>query len=452
MADENDEQVGEKVRSASAAAAERIRNSPPPAIRASSAAPSAPAAPAAAPTVPASESTSDDVDGGESPSPKVGQQAPQTSGTKKVSRLVSASATEAAAPTHSEVPGSQATPDEEAEAAARWLAMHGGDQKKANAAALKTNNRAAELARASKDNKAPAAPADAAAPKTAPTTETPAATDDVDPNLIDTEARKFATEDQECRAYHTEWTTNDKRLNEIVKLERGVPVSGELVDLSRRISALNNFLDPKAAGIEQVSELDPVTRDEYQRELERAESKRERLLNEHQRLETRNGHLSERYERRVGAYRDRIVQEARNKAQASKLDEEHAQIKAASETEWQEGFDVVAKGVTDPEDRAYLQRNLLLEANAVFEEGGDIPDFKTWIAEKAKRHLAYIGRKAGAAEAEAARQKDRDNRQPAPRGAAAVAEVPSSSDLSPRDRRKAAELRAHQAARNIRAV
>lgn len=446
---ESRERPGSKAAAADARLANIIRTSPPPEFGGQPAARptgSTPAGSSGAPgSTPGKGETTDAASGGQAgrtPAPRP--------------RLVSVSAEEAGAPAPTD--GSDDDPEK------RWLSFYGGDRQRAAREALELNNRAAaqaarikELEAQAQGGKAPAKPGDETQTPPPPEGEPaePALPEDGSPEF-NTILNQVADRDPECVSLRRSFAHIDKELGGIVTVdEQGVPTAGMLVDVAKRISALRVAKDPKAAGVPSLPEPDEITREEIQRDLDRAESELERLQSRRERLLNEREKLAGRFDARVATFERSL--KARARAARTKAEEEvqRSQDETRTRQEWSETFSEITKNDRDPEFVAHLEETLAAKAAAIFDVR-DIPDFPQWIREEGERIRRLYFRGQGQAQAQqdraTARQKIQDGRQPAPVGAAADAspsQTAGGPDMSAREKRRLADRRADTLSRAI---
>jgi hypothetical protein len=398
LIDASGEGEGARAREASRAAEARIKNSPPPSLN-RGAAPT----PAAAPSAPAAEA----------PAPAATPAASPAS-----LRLVSVSD-----PAGSTSPKTDPAPSAE--------------------------ERLAALERENQELKAKVGTAPAAA---APAEPESVVSEEPTPEEVTKLVKGELARDAECRTLAAEFNTNEKRLNDIVTYnESGVPTGGELVSVATKINTLEGYLEPEKKGVKGAPDLDEITKDDYRRQLADAKSERERLLLEYQRLQDRNEKVDGKYQSKAGAVREQILKNDRARRQAETREkQEHADEKAGK-AEWVTAFRGAVPTDLSKDDREWVHETLLEKANAAFDRGEDIPDFKQWMAKHAPVLLDRIGRRKGTEAVQTAREKERVNTRPAPTGPASIATPTTSNDpnLSPRDRRRAAEAKVAAASRHL---
>jgi hypothetical protein len=269
---------------------------------------------------------------------------------------------------------------------------------------------------------------------------------------VTAQVRADVAKDVECRNLKSEWDTNEKRASEIVAFKDGVPIGGELVDIATRINTLEGLLDPAKRGIDGAPEVDEITKDGWQRQLDKALGQRERLLSEHQRLVTRNEIVDGKHQARVRLIADHVTKHARSRSQEKARETQEAHEQTASENEWNDAFKNAIPQDLSKEDKAWVYSTLLDKANSTLDRGVEIPNFERWMKAEGPALLERIGRKAGADAAAAAREKERTTSRQAPTGPASVATViasPDNQNLSASERRRAAEKRTSLLARRI---
>lgn len=392
---------GQRAGAADRAAAERIRNNPPPVVGQPSAPAATPAAGAHSAGAPATAAAS----------LKLVSETPDPSGTKPPDQA-GAKADE-----------KPATPSTEERLAA--LELENKELKAKNGAAT------------------PAAPA---APAPDPATAEPSV-EEVN-KLVKAELAK----DAECRTLQSDFLNNDKRLNEIVTFnEKGIPAGGELFAVATRINAIESQLEPEKKGVRGVQPPDEITQEDLRRQLAEARSERERLHSEHDRLIAANERIYEKWDKKATSVQHRITTDAQARRQAETRKTQEREDVQAGHTEWTTAFKVSVPTDLSKDDREWVHTTLLEKANAAFDRGEDIPDFNAWMAKEAPVLLGRIGKREGAEAARLAREKEKVTTPPAPRGAASIA-TPTSTDnpnLSPQDRRRAAEARTAQMSRRL---
>jgi hypothetical protein len=425
LVDASTDQEGARTRVADRLALERSRTNPPP----------APYAPASPPTQ-AAPGSHPDAAGQEGSHPSQGDAVPDVAAHKP--RLVSLSDEEA---TSSEV---TTRPDNAEAAAQAWLQRFGGDATRAHAEALRNDSRMAEMAKELEQTKRQlAAQGDQTAGTTAP--EGRASEDD-----IKRAVHEMAIGDQECQLLAGEWQARKDDLEKILQFDpRGIPVSGVLLDLDRQIQTLKGQIDPASVGL-NTQAPDEITRAELQELLDKAESHRERKLNEKMRLETEMAALDARYDRRTVQFRDHVHRQLTQRADEQQRVEVVATAERDFNRAWAEGFKEVAQGY-NRDDAAFLERQLQLAANAVFTSpDGDIEPHQLlpWMKKVEGETRAFRDRARGRQAAQTARLKEQDTRQPAPPPETAIGQA-SAPSASARDRRRAADLRVSQRARHI---
>lgn len=304
---------------------------------------------------------------------------------------------------------------------------------------------------------APTAKEPPAAPAPAPAAAAPAAepehiSDEPPVEEVNKAVLEAVSKDADCRTLQGEYSKNDKRLAAIVTYdpESGIPQGGELVEVAKRITTIEGLLEPGKAGVRGAPELDEISKDDLTDQLRAAKGDRERLLLEHQRLSTRNETLTDKFDKRALDIKNHILGTARARRQAEKRATAEVAEEKAGRAEWQEAFDGAIPTDLSKEDKAWVWETLLEKANAAFDRGEDIPDFKRWISEHSPRLLERVGRKQGADAAAIARAKE-GTTPVAPRGPASVAAPTTSSNpnLSPSERRRAVERDRAMAARHI---
>jgi hypothetical protein len=335
----------------------------------------------------------------------------------------------------------------------QWVERYGGDEAKAKAAVLATDSRASQLAKEkaalSKENAELKA-------KLGITPEQPATDEPAGPisaDEIHDTAVAAVHEEEQGILWAREWSANDKRYNElgVVDPVSNRVVAGKIHEVGVQIARLEDRLNATKddlGGVE-LQALDPVEQDSIREKVRDLKDKRRDLIDQHKSIGARNKALSTAFNARVSQYeaeiRDSIEAESSEKVQSQAAEETH-------ET-WSRTLDAIAKANgLSKEAREDLHDDLVLRANEILNVNqDDIPDIKKWMEETAgglikKRRAAF----SGPADAAYARQKERDTRQPGPRGAASLApERRDESQMTPRERRREAERNAARLSKSV---
>lgn len=206
------------------------------------------------------------------------------------------------------------------------------------------------------------------------------------------------------------------------------------MDLQRKIEKIGGYLDPSGVEVEGL-ELAEDQKDDLKRKLDNLEGQRNRFLTEIHRLENDNERLSDRYDRRLDQFRAQRHQDEVAKVRGKQREDQEATDERLGRQEWRLAIDQTTQGLSK-DDADWLDRQLLLEADVVLDNGGEIPDFAAWMKLAAVPYLARVANTAGSRDATLARLKQRDAYQPAPRGDQAHAVTQDLSNLSPRERRR----------------
>jgi hypothetical protein len=284
--------------------------------------------------------------------------------------------------------------------------------------------------------------------------------EEVDPTTTDEFKKELLAHraaDPECQDLIVQYNDLSPQIEALLKVEtiggKAVPRGGEILTLSDTIHALKSRLDPKAFGLKDEPP-DVIEADEIKEKLDRAEAKRETLVNRHRRLLNDMAELDSRFARRVNALRDGMVSKQREVVEKKRAVETRDSAAKEFDTIWNETEKELTRGLAK-EDADHLKRMLALEVNAVYgQKNGDIlpADLPSWMAKTAKTHVKALERDQAARDVAVARDKDRDIHQPAPRdpkvAVAAGTEDPTEG-LSPRERRRFAEKRASGLSRSI---
>jgi hypothetical protein len=333
--------------------------------------------------------------------------------------------------------------DKKAESAFdKMLARFNGDKDKAAAAFFENDTKLAKLAKPKDDGDA----ADAIEEEPAP-----AAIDDAQiEERVSQDLKDYSESDPECTSWRQMFAENQTRIDEILKFEKRagqmVPTGGELVTLERRIQTLQSLLDPKAAGLETIRELDEVEKGEYEDELKDAKRQRKMLVLERGQLARDNEDTRRlwhgRLEKRAADVRGHLLSTTEQQRAA----ESESDAEAEFMTDWKAEFVKVTQDLPK-ERRAEARRELLAAAGAVFDSEGDIPKVGPWMERQVKQLRTRWDRNAGQDDLRTAKDQERVTRQPAPRGPAADAQPDKTRHANPRESRRAAERRAAAFAR-----
>jgi hypothetical protein len=223
--------------------------------------------------------------------------------------------------------------------------------------------------------------------------------------------------------------------------------------VSGDVLAIEHSLDDKKRESLGLPELDELARDGLRARLETLRSRQERLGNRRDQLKSKREALEDRYEQRMRGWVNDVRQTAANKRLEKKESESRDAEEVAADGQWTESWVAASKSL--PEDvKDEVETYLLARADVVYNDlGRTIPDLRAWMSEKINKLLGARNVTAGMSDVEVARLRERDARQNAPRGRAAIAEpAPTRTNVTPEERRRDADRRTALAARSIRAV
>jgi hypothetical protein len=284
-------------------------------------------------------------------------------------------------------------------------------------------------------------PASAATAAETPTADAVDSETELDPEAVARDLETFAKKDRDCVQWSEEHDRNLVRLNQIANAKG----DGEFQVLDRSIQVLEAQLDPKKFGI-KAEPPDDMTAADLESQLETKKARAERLRLEHTRLATRNETLDTKFNEKIDRAEAQIKARFQTQAQQKKAVTDRASAVSDGEREWNAAFksEVLDKydGLTDEKgkpnaDALFLFNRLNDRAYALTRQDPNL-DFAKFIRENVNDEILVLNARRGKANTEAARTKVADVTVPAPRGAAAVAEVarPLSEITDPRERRR----------------
>lgn len=233
--------------------------------------------------------------------------------------------------------------------------------------------------------------------------------------------------------------------------EQLAPVDKDLNDVTGDIIAVERSLSKgKALGL---SELDDDQKELAQSSLEMLRAKRERLLSQKNRLDSQLDSLSDRFDSRKGAWVERVRERA-DTARRGKLEAESQTVdEARAERLWEGTFDTVVTGV--PKDvRDQIEEHLLFKADFILNDmKNEIPDLPAWMKQETQKLLKAWNVTTGLSDVTVSRLREQDKRQSFPRGTASEAKpLVTQRDMTPEERRRAADRRTALLARSVKAV
>jgi hypothetical protein len=360
-------------------------------------------------------------------------------------------------------PSSDVPPPEQAAAPTtetewdRWLKRYGGDPNAAGKAAFEADSRAAEFAKKLKEREG-ATPAPTAEPAAStPAPEPPVAAKTAEPPAAPASAfmdrvQKAVEQDGQCKAYLTEFNTNQEKLSKIgYDPATAKVVGGDLAQIQKRLEVIDLHLSPerqKALGVTlpalgdfEAAEL-RQKRDELRGE-ERDLIHEARLLTDQQGAIRRN-HL-QRVEHHAGTIRTELERDQARQANEGRLNE----TMAAVEAQWNSELPKVLQELkVAPDQVEKFKTRLTKEARLdPVAAARDMPAFMRRAGQEIANDYAEEGKRFRSAQmADYGAQKRKDASVNAPAPQAAVVDAPKTA---PRFTSKDADRRAAQASRDF---
>lgn len=350
----------------------------------------------------------------------------------------------------------------------QWLKRY-GDPEKAAQAAFETEQRLVALLKAQKQPQSEAQPAaetqpakQQAAPEPIPATTPvvapppvapahPVTQTEATPDVEQQVAQQVAV-DNECVALVSEYHALSDDITKLWTVDKsGRPTGGEIVKLDARIQALQQVLAPsealKAAGLD-VPELDPLTRESYERALLKAKLDRRDLVDQYTDLAARRQKVATDFNGRRNQFREHLTREAQARAEAEQKDAEINQKAETFERSWVAARAVVFQKLNVPAKQQERISKALQRA-ALAEPGPIEPEALLSFMEPIVQEQIEFGKEFHSEQmAEYARLKKADAQvaTQAPSGEAAVAPA-SPQNHQNWEKRLQAELRARRTSR-----
>lgn len=312
-----------------------------------------------------------------------------------------------------------------------------GDEDAAKAAVYQTDTRAAESAKLLKEANEEIARLKGEKP--APPEPTP-------DEAMDGHLRNFAKTDPGYKAIAERWIADTAEMQKIIQTnDKKQIVGGDLIKVRKDIEYYQRKLESEKETLNEMEVLD------LKGILTALELKDERLAGKHERLYGRTEELARNCAKVLETERQRILRTADSKREESVEEERKAKAETQTDATLKAHFKALGKefSAEDANDLEGLLLARIVEHHEV--HGKDIEDLPAWLKAETDKIAAKWKRSKAKESVEAARVKDRDNRQPAPKGAAATAEPrpPTASELSPRERRLQAAARTQRLAQKI---
>jgi hypothetical protein len=325
-----------------------------------------------------------------------------------------------------------------------WLGQYDGDQERANREALETQRRAKEAA---EENKRLKAELEGLKGKKEPEKEAPALPESDEE--VDALVGRYVAADAVCTDLSNKYSENHSKLLELVDLDesgkvildrQGRPAGGQLRDALDDIAAVRKQLDRK-------DDLDEVQKESLKEQLSELKDKHAQLEQEFNKRWRSAVDLAKRHEERRKLYRERIVAQVKE-AEASR----EREVAVARESDiWDQTFAELITDLPDGQDPKKLQTRLALEMGHLRNTSGkDWTDLASAMREVWQKSIEPdLKEIRGAQEARRAARKIETAKQPAPKGEQAIAAEPDLEKMTPRERRKLADLRTARLTRRV---
>lgn len=272
--------------------------------------------------------------------------------------------------------------------------------------------------------------------------------EEVDPDDVDTvklvARAQMNARDPEAAAWRSEYSKLGTELE---------PLTTELKSVDGDVIALQRALDPKKSKEFGLPELDDLAREGLETRLQTALSRKERLEGRIDKYESKREDLAARYQNKFGAWMEAVRNTVINKRQATEEAATRVEEESAADSKWQSSLDEALAGLPKDVDKDEVETYLLARADVIYNDlHKEIPNLTAWMKEKVQKLYGARNVAVGASDVQLARLRERDARQSAPRGRAAVAVRPAAQTLTPEERRREADRRTALMARSIKAV